>query len=96
LVIEFHDHCSLIILFISIMKGKEEFLKAFGKHLQKARKAKGLSIREAELNGDVTRQFLSDVENGKVNFTFYNLKKIADVLDMDFEELFRDFRNRKY
>jgi transcriptional regulator with XRE-family HTH domain len=58
------------------MKRKEEFLKVFGKHLQKTRKAKGLSIREAELKGDVTRQFLSDVENGKVNFTFYNLKKL--------------------
>ena len=74
------------------MEAKKAFLIKFGKHLKKIRNAKGLSIREIELNNDISRSFWSQVESGNVNFTFYNLKKIADSLEVTIEELFKGFK----
>jgi transcriptional regulator with XRE-family HTH domain len=75
-----------------IMKEKDDFLKKFGKQVRKIRKSKGLSIREIELNHDVTRQFISNIELGKSNFTFFNLKKLSDCLEVELDELFKGFK----
>ncbi len=74
------------------MKGKEESLKKFGNHLRKLRESKGLSLRELELRGDLSRQYISDIETGKVNFTFYTLLKLCDLLEIDLAEATKEFK----
>jgi transcriptional regulator with XRE-family HTH domain len=74
------------------MSSKDDFLKRLGKHIRKIRLAKGLSIRDMELDNDITRQFISNIELGKSNFNIYNLKKLADALDIELDELFKDFK----
>jgi transcriptional regulator with XRE-family HTH domain len=69
---------------------KEDFLKYFGKQVRKIRNAKGISLREFELRGDINRQQLSKIENGKWNPTVFSLKKIAQQLDITLSELFQD------
>lgn len=77
---------------MSSKKEKDIFLKKFGNHVRKIREGKGLSIREIELNTNVRRAFISEVENGKVNFTFYSIKKLADALEVDIDDLFKGFK----
>jgi transcriptional regulator with XRE-family HTH domain len=74
------------------MESRSDYLKRFGKHLQRFRKGKGLSLRELELRGEVSRQFLSDVELGKTNLTLYSLKKISDAFEVPLEEIMKDFK----
>ena len=70
---------------------KEKFFKQFGEHLRKIREQKGISLRELELRGDVDRHTLSKIENGKMNPSLYNLKRICEMMEISFEELFKDF-----
>ena len=77
--------------FVLHMSDKEDFLLEFGKHLQKIRKEKGLSIREMDYRGEVEKDLISKIENGKTNPTIFTLKKILTVLELDFEEFFKGF-----
>jgi transcriptional regulator with XRE-family HTH domain len=71
---------------------KEEYLKAFGKHLRKIREEKGISLREVELRGDLDRQWLSKIELGKINPTLYSLRKLCELLEIDVSDLFVKFK----
>lgn len=71
---------------------KEAFFNALGAHIKKIREEKGLSLRDMELEGDLDRHALSKIENGKLHFSAYSLKKIADVLEISLEELFKGFK----
>jgi transcriptional regulator with XRE-family HTH domain len=42
------------------------------------------------LRGDINRQQLSKIENGKWNPTVFSLRKIAQQLDITLSELFQD------
>jgi putative transcriptional regulator len=81
-------YCRLRVL---IMNDKEKFQSAFGAHLRQLREAKGISLREMELEGELDRHILSKIENGKNNPTLYSLKKISDTLNISLEELFKNF-----
>lgn len=70
---------------------KEELLKAFGKHLRRIRKEKGLSLRELELRGEIDRQYISKLEQGKINLSFHRLKKLSDALGMKMSDLLKGF-----
>jgi len=76
------------------MKDKEQFLKNLGKHLRKIREGQGMSLREMELNCDMDRQLISKIELGQRNVSATSLKKYADALGLEFEELFKGFRNK--
>ena len=69
---------------------KELFNKKFGSQLKKIRLEQGLSIREVELRGDIDRSILSKIENGSRNCTLYTLKKIADAIEVDLVEFFKN------
>lgn len=71
---------------------KEKFFKEFGQHLRKIREQKGISLRELELRGDIDRHTLSKIENGKMNPGLYNLKRICEMLEISFVDLFKDFK----
>jgi transcriptional regulator with XRE-family HTH domain len=77
------------------MNEKETFLIEFGKHLQKLRKEKGLSIREMEYRGETDRDLISKIENGKSNPTIFTIKNLLEVLEISFEEFFKGFHNKK-
>lgn len=71
---------------------KDKFLKDFGKHLRKVRNESGISIREMELRGDLSRQIISKMELGQNNSSVTSLRKYAAALEMDLEELFHGFK----
>ena len=82
-------HCAFQLI-MSKANPKELFYKQFGARLKKIRLEKKLSIREVELRGDIDRSILSKIENGSRNCTIYTLKKIADAMEVDLTEFFRD------
>ena len=71
---------------------KEDFLVKLGQHIKAIRKEKGLSIRDIELNTDLTRQYISNIELGKINTSVFKLKRIADALGIEFADLFKGFK----
>ncbi len=62
--------------------------KDFGRHIQKLRKARGLSQEQlAELVG-IEYQSISRIETGLYFTTFDKLQKIASALDLSMKDLF--------
>lgn len=70
---------------------KQDFLNELGKYLRQVRKEKGISLREMELRGDISRQKISKIELGESNPSIFTLRKIAQALDTDLAELLKDF-----
>ena len=73
-------------------KQREEKLKKFGAHIKKLRTELNLSQDEVVLNSDkLIKATISDIENGKRNFSFSTLLDLAkglgkhpkDLLDFD-------------
>jgi transcriptional regulator with XRE-family HTH domain len=62
-------------------KQREEKLKKFGKHIKKIRLELDLSQDEVVLNSDkLIKATVSDIENGKRNFSFSTLLDLAKGL----------------
>lgn len=73
-------------------KQREEKLKKFGNHIKKLRTEQNLSQDEVVLNSDkLIKATISDIENGKRNFSYSTLLDLAkglgkhpkDLLDFD-------------
>ncbi|WP_343617340.1 helix-turn-helix transcriptional regulator [Flavobacterium sp.] len=73
-------------------KQREEKLKKFGNHIKKIRAELNLSQDEVVLNSDkLIKATVSDIENGKRNFSYSTLLDLAkglgkhpkDLLDFD-------------
>lgn len=73
-------------------KQREEKLKKFGNHIKKIRTELNLSQDEVVLNSDkLIKATVSDIENGKRNFSYSTLLDLAkglgkhpkDLLDFD-------------
>lgn len=62
------------------------FLIEMGKKINKARKAKKISLRELERLTDIDMANLCRIENGKKNSHILTLKSIADVLEIDIKQ----------
>lgn len=58
-----------------------------GKHIKKARKAKGLSQEQLAEQLNVTRQAVSNWECGKTQPDIQTLQKLSEVLEVPVEEL---------
>lgn len=58
-------------------------MSIIGTKLRKIRKATGLSLKQlsTKINGKISISFLSDIENGRSNPSFENLKLIAAALE---------------
>jgi transcriptional regulator with XRE-family HTH domain len=65
------------------------FLKVFGQNVKKIRKDKGLT--QEQLSNDLGMEIsqISRIERGVVNTSILNITKIAQVLEIDIEELFK-------
>lgn len=72
------------------MENNEDiFLKVFGQNVRKIRKDKGLT--QEQLSNDLGMEIsqISRIERGVVNTSILNITKIAQVLEIDIEELFK-------
>ena len=63
-----------------------EYLIALGKKIREIRRAKGIPIQKAAAMADTYKSCLSDIENGKMNVKIIQLKKLADVLEVDVKD----------
>lgn len=65
------------------------FLKVFGQNVRKIRKDKGLT--QEQLSNDLGMEIsqISRIERGVVNTSILNITKIAQVLEIDIEDLFK-------
>lgn len=57
-------------------------LQAFGENLRRVRESLNLSLDQVVINCDVTKGNLSNIENGKKDFTYTTLLEIAKGLDV--------------
>ncbi|WP_312992165.1 helix-turn-helix domain-containing protein [Chryseobacterium flavum] len=68
---------------------KDEILKKFGEHIKELRLKSGLTQDDVVLNGSkITKGTISDIENGKRNFSFTTLIDLAKGLNLPPKELF--------
>lgn len=76
-----------------ITKESGEILKKFGKHLQKIREGKNLSLLQVSYNCSIDNSKISKIEHGKINITLATIVELAKglevppkkLLDFDFE-----------
>lgn len=67
---------------------KSSFLIAFGAHLKKIREDKGMSQAQVAIDCDFDVSVISRIERGMVNTSIYNLKLIAEALNIEVQQLF--------
>ena len=72
-----------------LYKTEKDYLIAFGKNLKKLRKAKGLT--QADLANDLGIEIsqISRIERGVIGTTVWNLYRIANVLEVELDLLFK-------
>ena len=64
-------------------------LKSLGKRIKKIRLDKGLIQLDLEVKAGISRADISKIENGLKNIEFITIIKIAEALDIEVIELFR-------
>ncbi len=62
--------------------------KRLGKNIRRLRLAKGLTIEDLALANELSRGYVSELENGKKLPSLDMLEKIAVALKVDIKELF--------
>ena len=63
-----------------------EYLISIGKKIREIRRAKGIPIQKAAAMADTYKSSLSDIETGKMNVKIIQLKKLADLLEVDVKD----------
>ena len=71
-----------------VKKIDKSFLIAFGSHLKKIRESKNMSQAQLAIDCDFDVSVISRIERGAVNTSVYNLKLIAQALQIEIQELF--------
>jgi len=71
------------------MASEREFLKSFGERLATVRKQKGITQERLADLVDLHRTYIGFIEQGKRNPSIGNLYKIAGVLGVTLDKLFR-------
>jgi transcriptional regulator with XRE-family HTH domain len=64
----------------------------FGEHLTTIRKSKGLTQAELARKCFMERSNIARIETGRTNPSLYVLKKLCSGLEIEFEELLREFK----
>ena len=64
------------------MRNEQEKQKLFGKNIAKYRKAKKLTQNQLSEKLDISRNYLSKIENGKKTMSLDLLFEIKDILEM--------------
>ena len=66
---------------------KEEYLKIVGNNIVKYRKQKGLTQFDLSCKIGIEDSALRRIEKGRVNTTIFMLKRIADELEVNINDL---------
>lgn len=67
----------------------------FGERLRKIREKKGITLKAVAAQIGVSESLLSQIERNKVSPSIDTLFSIADILDIDYEYLFRDLHKKR-
>lgn len=67
----------------------------FGEKIKKVRESQGITLKQLAMQMDVSASLISQIENNKVSPSIETLLNLADILDIDPEYLFRDFRKKR-
>jgi transcriptional regulator with XRE-family HTH domain len=72
---------------------KQEVKRRFGARLRQLRKAQKLSQEKVALKAGIDRSYYGAVERGENNVTLVNIFRLAEALEVEPVELFRDLRS---
>ncbi|SDP21257.1 helix-turn-helix domain-containing protein [Desulforhopalus singaporensis] len=75
------------------MKGKMRY--KFGHKLREVRERKGYTLKDVATRAEVSESLVSQIERNKVSPSIDTLLLIADILDVDYEYLFNDYRQKR-
>ena len=67
----------------------------FGDRLRAVRERKGVTLKDVARKAHVSESLVSQIERNKVSPSIDTLLTIADVLDIDLEYLFKDYKKNK-
>ncbi len=67
----------------------------FGDKIRIVRERKGITLKEVAVKANVSESLVSQIERNKVSPSIDTLLSIVDVLDIDLEYLFRDYKKNK-
>lgn len=72
--------------------GKSPILIKLGLQIRAVRESKGLSQDEAAFKASLARSYYGDIERGTRNVAAINLVNIANALEVEVGELFKDVK----
>lgn len=73
-------------------KSKQQFAKALGIQIKKARISKGISLKHFEAkDGAIDRHDLSRIESGQKVPNLYTIYRICLTLEIELKDLFQNF-----
>ena len=75
------------------MKSKMKY--KFGEKLRTVRERKGFTLKDVAKRAHVSESLISQIERNKVSPSVDNLLLIADILDIDYEYLFSNYRQKR-
>lgn len=67
----------------------------FGEKIRRIREKRKITLKSVANQAGVSESLVSQIETNKVSPAIDTLLKIADILDIDFEYLFNDYRKNK-
>ncbi|AMY05068.1 XRE family transcriptional regulator [Staphylococcus condimenti] len=62
----------------------------FGQNLKRIRKRMNMTQEELATKMEISRSYLSDIENRRTNLSIKTVKKLADSLGLSVNDLFND------
>jgi len=74
---------------------KKRMRYKFGHKLRTVRERKGYTLKDVATKAGVSESLISQIERNKVSPSIDTLLLIADVLDIDHEYLFRDYKQKR-
>lgn len=74
---------------------KDKMRYKFGHKLRRVRERKGYTLRDVATKAEVSESLISQIERNKVSPSIDTLLRIADILDIDHEYLFSEYRQKR-
>ena len=78
-----------------MVKSKSEIKYKFGGKIRAVRERKNITLKAVALRAGVSESLVSQIERNKVSPSIDTLLTLADALDIDYEYLFKDYRQNK-
>ena len=66
----------------------EEFLQALGGNIRRLRKAQGRTMLDIGSKVNLEESAIQRIEKGRANSTIKTIRKVAEALEVDFQDLF--------